>query len=77
MGSPSAETPPDTNYGPTYLIVIGVFTTFAVSLCSARIYSRIRPKVNIRFDDYLVATAMVCIRASCRKISMVNMTGRF
>lgn len=51
--------PPDTNYAPTFLAVTGVFTVLAIGTCSARIYSRLRPKSNLRIDDYLIAVATV------------------
>ena len=72
MGSPNGATPPDTNYGPIYLIVIGIFTVFAVALCSARIWSRICTKSDIRFDDYLVGFATVRMPASCPKSHLAN-----
>ncbi|KAF2115960.1 hypothetical protein BDV96DRAFT_492371 [Lophiotrema nucula] len=51
--------PPDTNYGPIYLGVIGVFTVLATGLCGARMISRCRPKVNLRVDDWLILIATI------------------
>ncbi|KAL5400451.1 hypothetical protein PMIN06_004854 [Paraphaeosphaeria minitans] len=52
----------DTNYAPTFLVVTGVFTLLATGLCSARICTRLRPKPNLRIDDYLISIATIlCI----------------
>ncbi|KAL5385073.1 hypothetical protein DPSP01_004884 [Paraphaeosphaeria sporulosa] len=59
MSALDGQPPPDTNYAPTFLAVTGVFTLLAIGLCSARIYSRLRPKPNLRIDDYLISTATI------------------
>ncbi|KAF2439100.1 hypothetical protein P171DRAFT_370495 [Karstenula rhodostoma CBS 690.94] len=59
MSTLDGPPPPDTNYAPTFLAVTGVFTLLAIGLCSARIYSRLRPRFNLRIDDYLILVATI------------------
>ncbi|KAF2031116.1 hypothetical protein EK21DRAFT_111357 [Setomelanomma holmii] len=54
----------DTNYAPAFLGVTGVFTFFAIGFCGARIYTRIRPKVILRIDDYMVLVGTILCTAN-------------
>ena len=67
-GAPVA---PDTNNAPNYLVPCGVLTLFALALCIARIWSRLRanprPVVlrsvsRLSLDDYLIVAATVCFK---------------
>lgn len=54
MATPGGEALPDTNNAQSYIIVCGIFLALAVGLCVARIYSRIRPKLIMRVEDYFI-----------------------
>ena len=57
--SVSDPVPPDTNYAPDFLITCGPILVLAVSLCIARIYSRLYPTFRLSLDDYFIAIAAV------------------
>ncbi|KAH7081358.1 hypothetical protein BKA63DRAFT_206862 [Paraphoma chrysanthemicola] len=65
MSAVSGPPPPDTNNAPAFLGVTGVFTLLAIGLCSARVYTRIRPKgSSLRVDDYLVLIGTILCTAN-------------
>jgi hypothetical protein len=65
-----ASMPPDENRGPIFLAAITPLFVVAILLYSARVYSRLRPVVNIMWDDYAMAAGMVsCIRAKTKAYS--------
>ncbi|OCL07657.1 hypothetical protein AOQ84DRAFT_408518 [Glonium stellatum] len=59
MGLSGGPASLDTNYAPSFLISTGLVSILALGLCLARIYSRLRPKPRLAWDDYLIAVAMV------------------
>jgi hypothetical protein len=61
MVAPGGEALPDTNNAVSFVAVCGVFGLFAVGLCAARIYSRVRPKLIMRVEDYLIIIPTVTI----------------
>jgi len=70
MGVLNGPPPPDTNYAVNYLSVVGVFSIFATSLCAARIWTRIQPKVVLRIDDYMILFATVLIPHLYRLVTL-------
>jgi hypothetical protein len=68
MAAPAGKVLPDTNKAPSYLITCGIFNVLAIGLCAARIYSRLRPKLLMRVEDYLIVIPMVII--FCRLTSL-------
>ena len=74
MGSIDGPGPalPDTNHAPTFLIVVGVFIALVTCLCACRIYSRIRPKVNLHVDDYLILIATVSLSTITSILAQLN-----
>ncbi|KAH6665994.1 hypothetical protein B0J14DRAFT_605078 [Halenospora varia] len=58
MSSSSAPVP-DTALGPTYLIPGTIFVAIALAVCTGRIWTRLRPKPHLGWDDHLIIIAEV------------------
>ncbi|KAH8654062.1 hypothetical protein BGZ60DRAFT_160091 [Tricladium varicosporioides] len=50
---------PDRNTSLTYVIPCGIFAIIALLFCSARFYTRLRPTVQLRLDDYLIGVGTI------------------
>ncbi|KAE9366038.1 hypothetical protein N431DRAFT_495821 [Stipitochalara longipes BDJ] len=46
--------PPDTNVAREYLIPCGILVVVSMSLCTARIITRLRPSPHMHRDDYII-----------------------
>jgi hypothetical protein len=55
----SGPLPPDTNLAPGFLIPCGILLVIGLSLCVARINSRLRPSPHLHGEDYVIIIAMV------------------
>ena len=53
----SSPLPPDTNYARDYLIPCGILAVIGLSLCIARIVTRLRPSPHMHRDDYIIIVA--------------------
>jgi hypothetical protein len=63
-----AVTPrPDVNLAPNFLIPCGILAICSLGLCSARIYTRCKPVLHLKVDDYLIVLAEVRVLYSSLK----------
>lgn len=51
--------PPDTDLARQYLIPCGILAVIGMSLCTARIITRLRPSPHMYRDDYIIIVAAV------------------
>ena len=56
---PKAAQGPDVTLGPQLLIVTGLFQGLALLFYLGRMYARIRPKLLLGCDDYIISIGVV------------------
>lgn len=58
-------TGPDVSLAAHYVIPVVIMGLLSLFLCSCRIYTRCRPKFNLKLDDYLILAAQVKYSRYC------------